>query len=84
MSAVRLSHTQCSTQAAMARMCVLCRVVLTGNVTVFVLTSLVGPSTHGVTCLSAQAVLQRLQGEACVMHAAPPDLNMHTGQLYCL
>lgn len=39
----------------------LTKVVLTGNVIVFVLTSLVGPGTHGLTCLSAQAVLQRLQ-----------------------
>ena len=76
----------------------LCRVTLTGNVIVLVLTSLVGPSAQGLTCLSAQAVLQRLQGEchacctacviacctACVMHAALPEHNMHTGQLHCL
>ena len=68
----------------MARMCVLRRVVLSGNAIVFVLTSLVGPGTHGMSCLSAQAVLQRLQGESCVKHAAPPEQNMHIGQLHCL
>ena len=65
-------------------MCVLCRVVLSGNAIVFVLTALVGPGTHGMSCLSAQAVLQRLQGESCVMHAALPEQTMHTGQLQLL